>query len=229
MGRTVDVHYLGHSGFAVDTGVKVLVFDYWETANQLIKAVAGSEERKLFFFSSHNHHDHYDRSIEKYKREAGYLGHFAGWNRPGGDLIYVTPHTWTELGGTRVYSLVSNDTGAAFLVSADGLNIFHGGDLAGWEDETSESFDREIDHIKDTGIRIDIAFLAVTTFSGVIQESMRKAAGYFLDTLDPTVFMPMHGNSREYLYKEFKENGYKDDERVICPEYPGQKISLSFA
>jgi hypothetical protein len=81
-------------------------------------------------------------------------------------------------------------------------------------------------YLGSLGVRIDAAFLAVMTFSGIIQKTMVKAARYFMDSLDPRFFIPMHANGKEYLYKEFKDRYYPGDDRIICPVSPGDKIVI---
>jgi hypothetical protein len=184
------------------------------------------QNRKIYFFSSHNHHDHYDEKIEGYKSRYKISGHFTGWDMRDGRHIFIPANGSYRSDDMEVTAAASNDSGAAFLVRADGFCVFHGGDLAGWEDETWKSFTSGIDHIRSLQVKIDIAFLAVTTFSGIIQKSMAKAAGYLLDTLDPVCFIPMHADSKEYLYKEFKDKHFPGDIRIICPGFPGEKISI---
>jgi L-ascorbate metabolism protein UlaG (beta-lactamase superfamily) len=222
----LDIYYLGHSGFAADTGNTLLVFDYWEDDKKLLGPVLDIQNRKIYFFSSHNHRDHYDKNIEGYKVRYEISGHFTGWDMRDDRHIFIPAYGSYEKDGMEVTAAGSNDSGAAFLVRTDGICIFHGGDLAGWEDETWKSFTSGIDHIRSLRAKIDAAFLAVTTFSGIIQKSMVKAAGYLLETLDPVCFIPMHANLKEYLYKEFKDKYFPGDKRIIYPIFPGEKMSI---
>lgn len=227
MDRAVNIHYLGHSGFAVECKNNLLIFDYWETGKQLLRPIIDQKGKKIFFFSSHGHHDHYDNVIEEYKKSIKATKHFVGWKNSEKKFIYVEPYKALSANGLEIATLYSNDAGVAFIVQIGDFCIFHGGDLSGWEDETWSSFSSEIDHLKKMNISIDIAFLAVTSFSGVIQKTMVKAAKYFIDEIDPRYFIPMHANSREYLYKEFKSENFLDNDKIICPEYPGDIIKVS--
>jgi L-ascorbate metabolism protein UlaG (beta-lactamase superfamily) len=226
MNRTIDVYYLGHSGFAVDTGVTMLVFDYWETTCNILRPIINQKDRKVVFFSSHRHHDHYDDVIEGYKKMVDVRAHITGWRSHDQSHTYIKPHVMEQIEGIQVMSLVSNDAGCAFFVMADGVNVFHGGDLAGWEDETKESFNKEIDFLRLQGYRLDLSFLAVTSFTGDIQKTMVNAAAYFIDSLKPSFFIPMHSNFKDYLYKEFKKEYFPGDKRIICPEFQGEKIRI---
>jgi L-ascorbate metabolism protein UlaG (beta-lactamase superfamily) len=224
--RILDIYYLGHSGFAADTKNKLLIFDYWEDARMLLAPVIGIKNRKVFFFSSHDHHDHYDKAVERYKKDADTAAHFTGWDMHDKGHVYISPHNTIERDGVSTTALKSNDSGAAFLVRTDEACIFHGGDLAGWEDESWASFSSEIGFLKELNIKIDIAFLAVTTFSGIMQKTMIDAARYFIDTVKPRFFIPMHANAKEYLYQVFKDRYYPGDSRIIYPRHPGEKIAV---
>jgi len=226
MDRVLDIYYLGHSGFAAETKSSLLVFDYWEDKNRYLENVLKNNNKETFFFSSHDHHDHYDDSIERYKKTFDITGHFTGWDMHDKDHIFIGPHVTKEIKGGSVTASGSNDSGVSFLVRRDDIGIFHGGDLAGWEDETWDSFVSAAANLASSGIKIDVSFLAVTTFSGMMQKTMVKAAKYFIETLGPAFFIPMHANGKEYLYREFKDRYYPGDDRIICFDHPGDKIGL---
>ena len=52
--QKVQVTYLAHSGFAVEIGEKVLIFDYYEGDLSFI-----STKKQVYFFASHAHYDHF--------------------------------------------------------------------------------------------------------------------------------------------------------------------------
>ena len=56
--QKVQVTYLAHSGFAVEIGEKVLIFDYYEGDLSFI-----STKKQVYFFASHAHYDHFKRRI----------------------------------------------------------------------------------------------------------------------------------------------------------------------
>ena len=226
MSKLIDVYYLGHSGFAVKSSQSLMVFDYWQTSAKLLRPIFDHADKKSFIFSSHAHHDHYDPSIEEYKKDYPIEAHFVGWKTSDPKHISVFSDDELDISGIKVLGVGSNDDGVAYFVDDNEIKVFHGGDLAGWEDETWESFAKNIDRLKQRNLKPDIVFLAVTTFSGVIQKRMVKAAEYLIDALDPSCFFPMHSNHREYLYKDFKEQAFPGDLRIICPEYPGEKFSI---
>ena len=53
----MKVTYIQHSGFMVELEECVLVFDYYKG---LLPSV--SKDKKLYVFSSHHHHDHFEQS-----------------------------------------------------------------------------------------------------------------------------------------------------------------------
>ena len=148
MDKKLEIYYLGHSGFAVDTGESMLVFDFWDIGKRLLDPILHLKGRRIYFFNSHSHHDHYDPEIEKYKRSVRVESHFIGWKSSDSRHIYVPPHKSYHSDSIKVTALKSNDAGVAFYVEVDDIGILHGGDLAGWDDEPWGSFTDEIDFYK---------------------------------------------------------------------------------
>lgn len=60
----MKITYLDHSGFAVDLGDKLLIFDYYRG-----ELPAGTSDRKLYVFSSHAHYDHFQKKIFTWSRD----------------------------------------------------------------------------------------------------------------------------------------------------------------
>ena len=60
----LEVYFLGHSGFAIELNDKLLIFDYYIDDNNVLTKLFPKNHKK-YFFSSHNHHDHYNEEILK--------------------------------------------------------------------------------------------------------------------------------------------------------------------
>ena len=58
--------YIFHSGFALETGACILVFDYWKDPANVVPSLLESG-KPLYVFSSHFHEDHFNREIFGWK------------------------------------------------------------------------------------------------------------------------------------------------------------------
>lgn len=224
------VYYLGHSGWAVRTKFHFLIFDYFERdKNAKIKTLSNGcinpvelKNENVFVFVSHKHQDHFDKIINTWKNVIPSITYISGWYSRGSNFIGVPPHTSTTIDDISISTLKSTDEGSGFLVNVDGLTIFHAGDHANWEDNDPKvSYYDEIDYISGRSSRVDIAFIPVTTFSGMRPKCMTDGAIYALKKLNPKTAFPMHGNNREYLYREFAAEEGARDFNIMYPEKPG--------
>ena len=62
----IRISFLAHSGFAVETATKVLVFDYYKDDKKIVDAYAKGS-KPLWFFISHWHEDHFNRDIATFE------------------------------------------------------------------------------------------------------------------------------------------------------------------
>ncbi len=209
-GAAATIWHLGHSGVAVETAGHLLIFDYSDDrpvagggrslANGVIEPseIAG---RRVVVFISHEHHDHFWRdsiswlegmrdlrlvvSPEVAEADDRYAP------RPG-VVDVLPPESERRIGGLRVETLRSTDSGVAFLVEVDGLTVFHAGDhSAGTWDGDEGSTRRFVEHELRAlhGRKIDIAFaVADPRFSdlgwgGAVELARR---------LSPRLLVPIH-------------------------------------
>lgn len=227
------IYYLGHSGWAVKTQSHFLIFDYFDMnrigenmglENGYIDPYEIKDEN-VFVFVSHKHQDHFDKKIKDWQDIIPDITYISGWYSKGSVFIGVPPHTDACVNNVSISTLKSTDEGSGFLINVDGLNIFHGGDHANWEDnEPGVSYYDEIDYIAEKCSNVDIAFIPVVTFSGTIPKCLTEGAIYALEKLNPNAAFPMHGNNREYLYKEFANEQGTRNFNVVCAEKPGDRF-----
>ena len=223
------VYYLGHSGWAVKTQNYFLIFDYFESKKKVdYKSIADGyinpaeiKDEKIFVFVSHRHPDHYDKIIHHWKEEVPDISYIAGWKSRTDKFIPLPPHSDIKLDGLEISTLKSTDEGVGFSVKADGLIIFHAGDHASWDDEPEALYNSEIDYISEKTNNVDIAFLPVTKYSGVRPKCMTDGAVYAIKMLKAKAVFPMHGNRKEFLYKEFAHDVKKEGFNIVCAEKPG--------
>jgi L-ascorbate metabolism protein UlaG (beta-lactamase superfamily) len=167
--------YWRHSGFSVETENATLLFDY--IGGGFVRG-----EKPVIAFVSHDHSDHLMPGIEKL----------------GDHLVRgMTEGQQTDILGAHVRACGSTDEGVSFLVRADGMNIFHAGDLNfwHWKDESTpeeiaaarRDFMRVIEDIK--GASIDLAFFPVDPRMGADYD---EGARIFMAEIKPRVMIPMH-------------------------------------
>ncbi len=213
----MQVTYLHHSGFSVETETKVLVFDvYTEGGRRKAFNPAAYPDKDIFVFVSHAHEDHYDRRILDWaslpqihyvlsydvRTEAAFAGR----------VLHAEPHRSYEFDGISIRTLQSNDEGVAFLVKADGKTIYHAGDLNWWhwngepEDfnaDIEKSYTTEINSLK--GEMIDVAFVPADLR---LQDKYFWAVNYFLKTVGAKKLFPMHFWGRFEVCDFLRELGY---------------------
>jgi ankyrin repeat protein len=229
------IYYLGHAGWAVETKNNVLIFDYFKVSNPadtpgLINGgidPAEFEGKKVTVFVSHNHSDHFDKSI-------------LGWNGKIKNLTYVFgekpdsafaceligPRESRVINGIDVSTIKSTDAGVAFFVAVDGITIFHAGDHANSQSDLAGPFTPEIDYLAGSARNVDIAFEPVCGCGFPELECVRKGIYYSVEKLSPKVLFPMHsGGGGEYRYLEFardaKANGCKA--KICCAKANGDR------
>ena len=207
------IWYLDRSGFAVKTGNRFLIFDYYNTIPgrkdgplSLDNGVINPSEigdMEVYAFISHEHSDHFRREIfeelqnrlkkirwvvteEVYdliRIETGRLD----------NITVIKPNEIMRLGDFQIQALRSTDRGVAYLLMIDSLSIYHGGDHAWWgwtrQAGTKEEreFKAELDKLKANPI--DVAFLTVDP---KLREIDYAGALYFVRTFRPKAVFPMH-------------------------------------
>lgn len=197
----MKVTYLHHSGFAVETETKVLLFDYYTQGGRYAffdpAAYAGKD---IFVFVSHFHEDHYDRRILDWASLPGVRYVFSKDVRAGagftGEKLTVKPHEAHDFAGIHIETLKSNDEGVAFLVEADGKTIYHAGDLNWWHwNGESGAFNRDIaksyteEIAQLTGRQIDAAFVPADLR---LEDKYFWAVDHFMKTIGSEHLFPMH-------------------------------------
>ena len=208
----MKITYLDHSGFAVDLGDKLLIFDYRG------ELPAGTSDRKLYVFSSHAHYDHFQKKIFTWSRDRDvtYIlskdirKNAAAKNAPGEGVYYLAPRQELTLDGLSVRTLRSTDAGVAFLVETEGKTLYHAGDLNWWhwEEESrvynemmKRNYRYEIGKIE--GQAIDVAFVPLDPRQ---EEQYYWGMDYFMKHTDTKVVFPMHMWGHYEVWERLMEN-----------------------
>lgn len=223
----MNVTYLHHSGFSVETETKVLLFDYYtEGGRKAYFDPAAYGDKNIFVFVSHAHEDHYDRRILNWGNlpNVKYVLSFDVRTESEfqGEVLTVNPHERYDFGGIHIETLQSNDEGVAFLVKADGKTIYHAGDLNWWHwngepddfnNDIERSYTTEINQLK--GEQIDVAFVPADLR---LQDKYFWAVNYFLKTVGAKVLFPMHFWGRFEVCDFLRELGYGETVMKITGE-----------
>ena len=228
----IAVTFLGHSGFLVELPSVTLLFDWWKGELPAIRPGV-----PLYVFASHRHEDHFNPQIfalDGGSRDVSFvLGHDIRLSPRNLARWGVSPRTAEQChilrGGqsctlprARIEALSSTDEGEAFLVTADGMTLFHAGDLNWWHwdgEDTAWNRNMEVNFKRYTeslrGRRIDLAMLPLDPRLG---EDGFRGPRHFLETADISRFLPMH-QWGDFTFTEAFLTRY--------PEFAEQTVSIA--
>ena len=195
--------YLAHSGFLVDTGGPVMIFDYYKdtprggTLKDGVIDASALKGRDVYVFVSHIHHDHFNPVIFQWEAWAGQIHYILSHDVPmRTGAVRIRPGETRTAGDAQVRALCSKDGGVAFLVKCNGVCVFHAGDLNWWHwngepDEENEyykrTFQEEIGRLE--GVSIDVAFMLLDPRQ---EDKYCWGMNYFLEKIHPRIVFPMH-------------------------------------
>lgn len=239
----VKINYLYNSGFALQTKDHLLIFDYFkdsvDSGNKNASSGAIGEtdlryHKEVLVFSSHNHKDHFNPAILNWKNIRGDIKYIISsdivLDKKDTGIYVLSPYEEINIKDVYIKAYGSTDAGVSFLIKADGVNIFHSGDLNWWHwwDESREdnekaekSFKEEIEKIK--GEDVDIAFFPVDPR---LKDDYYMGAEYFIKEINPGVLIPMHFGSNYDITKKFSDKEKGLPAKIIEITHRGQEILL---
>lgn len=212
----MKVTFLHHSSFVVETGERVLVFDYFNGDRVNGYTFTGKlpeypSDTAIYFFASHKHQDHFDMDIlrltDRYpnvryilskdtKLSPNFLKKHGIDPSVRSRITYVTANEEYEEDGMKIRTLLSTDAGVAFFLTVDGKKIYHAGDLHNWKwdgagDLINGRMERGYKHalqvLEDE--YLDIAFVVLDPR---LDNYKFKGFDYFLKTISAKYVFPMH-------------------------------------
>jgi L-ascorbate metabolism protein UlaG (beta-lactamase superfamily) len=226
-----EMRYLQNSGWLLLTAGHVLVFDYVPSMGSvdgveelpagLAPAFDSYGDRRVVVFVTHGHADHYSPRVFEWAARHPSIDYVLGSplpNQPQSARVMAPHEDWSS-GGLRVRTTGSTDEGVGFLVTVDGITVFHAGDHARWSDSSAAAFDAEIQWLKTQGAAIDLAFFPIATgFACEPRPSIWKGVRTAVLELRPRVLVPMHVRcaSRISLYEQFRQE--------VGPQLPGTQV-----
>lgn len=211
---TAQVWYLGHSGWAVRTRHYMLIFDYWTRGRTPDEpglcngylAPAELAGLNVLAFVSHSHRDHYDPAIWSLRDKLPGIRYVLGFRPPESQECEVMePRQTRTIDGVTITTTRANDEGVGFLVSVDGVVLFHAGDHANRNEAVTEDFSAEIEFVAARTPRIDLCFLPVSGCGFGAPANVKLGVEHALMKLEPRVFFPMHAIDSEWRLAGFLE------------------------
>ena len=228
MEKQLKIVYYYNSGFSVQVGSTLFIFDYWEGENRSLSASVRIRPEllkayeRIYVFISHAHPDHLDPVVYTWAKEGLPITYIVSSDMPigtiGKRLAPLQEKQLTQDIWVKAYQ--STDLGVAFLVEAYGLRIFHAGDLNLWH-WRQESTLREIEAAEKDfydaleplkGEHIDVAMFPVDPRQGLMYDA---GANHFILTEKPRVFIPMHWQDRPEVAIDFARSNIRCN--AICP------------
>ncbi|MBE6962354.1 MAG: MBL fold metallo-hydrolase [Ruminococcaceae bacterium] len=233
----MQVTFLGHSGFLVESDTVCLLFDWSEGV------LPPLPEKPLLVFASHRHQDHFRPQIFSLDNGVRDVFFCLGsdlkltdsrkqrWNisaETAARCHVLKGRTSARIGSATVETLPSTDEGVAFLVTCDGHTIYHAGDLNWWHWEGEDpvwnrnmesNFKRYVEPLRDR--HMDLAFAPL--------DPRQEAAAfwgfrYLLELADISHIIPMHQWKNPQPTRDFCA-AYPQFIHVVSPmEAPGQTI-----
>ncbi len=220
----MKITYYGNSGFALRTDKRLLIFDYpGEGMNPPVK------EDNAIAFVSHAHADHFWYPIIRWKQDERVVL-VTSHDAPAGNIV-MHPGDRAEVEEVQIEAFGSTDEGVSYLVSVDGMKIFHAGDfnLWHWKNEADEDFIRvaneQFEEVLDTlrGRQIDLAFFPVDPRMG---EGHEEGAMRFIEAMKPKLFIPMHFWGQPEAAEAMKEKELPEGVSVIVMTREGETITI---
>ena len=229
----MQVTFLAHSGFLIETKSTALLFDWWTGE------LPPLPEKPLLVFASHAHEDHFSPAIFSLNNGKQDVRFLLGSDISLTGIPSETAAKCTLLGGREAVSplpgvtvetLPSTDEGVAFLVSVDGETIFHAGDLNWWHWEGEDpawnhqmelDFKRYIQPL--VGRSIDLAMLPIDPRQ---EADGFRGASYLLSQARIRRCLPMHQWEQFPFTQQFLAAYPEFSAQIVPVNTPGQVFTF---
>lgn len=157
----MNLTYIFHSGFVVETEQVIMVFDYWMDPADVMSRFLKSG-KPLYVLSSHFHEDHFNRTVFEWKKREGRTYYILSKDilkhrraqKEEADVWLAKGGEWKD-GIISVTATGSTDSGVSWIVETDGKRIFHAGDLNNWYARLLNDEDRNTGVFGNWGLGID--------------------------------------------------------------------------
>lgn len=205
----MEIRYIYHSCFMVETDDAIVVFDYWKDPNGRLIEHLQKSGKQVYAIVSHFHEDHYNPEILQWGR-----GETEWAKKPRLLLSYDTVkkrHVDNEL----AYDIMrpehcyedeyikatyfrSTDIGVSVAITfADGTNIFHAGDLNNW-------YFPEGENLKLTPYEMEGLYMSIVRDVQAVFPHFNAV----MFPLDPRLEKEMLRGAMQWLNKIYVDNMY---------------------
>lgn len=224
----INITFLSHSGFLIETETDFLAFDVWRDPAGALSAALSASEKSICFFVSHFHADHFSPDIFRWRERASYVLHRDCRAPAGCSACFLDAGETVSFPSFSVKMYGSTDAGGSFGVKAGGRRIFHAGDLNWWhwagEDAADnraarDAFFEEVDKIEETDW--DLLFFPVDARQAVARE---WGVSYFLSRMKRVGrLVPMHAFGAKWCPSyRFRA---RFDTSLWIPSFEGDSVS----
>lgn len=227
----MKITYIHHSCFSVELDNCIMLFDYFKG-----NLPEFDKSKKLYVFSSHSHHDHFNKSVfdlENIYPKVTYILSDDIKASKSQNRKFVDANKEILVDDLEIKTLESSDLGVAFIIKTENKTIYHAGDLNWWhwegenspeENEFAEKlFKNSVDKIK--GENIDVAFLPLDNRQG---NEYYLGFDYFMRNTNTKLAFPMHFFGPLSLTSTLKDSNYSLTyrDRVFDISYDGQVFEI---
>ncbi len=242
----MKLHYIYHSGFALETNRFTVIIDYYKDTSETdpkhgwVHDVLLPGSRPLYVLSSHFHPDHFNKEI-------------LSWREIHPDIHYIFSRDilkhrrateqdalWLRKGDTyeddllKIRAFGSTDVGISFLLETEGKLIFHAGDLNNWhwsDESTPEEIRKaegdylaELKQLYQTAPELDLVMFPVDSRVGT---DYMRGARQFVQKIRTDIFVPMHFGEDYAGAQAFGPVAEEAGCKFFCPVERGQTMGLT--
>lgn len=237
--------YIYHSGFAIETEAATIIIDYYKDSSESTYNKGVVHDRllnrpgKIYVLATHFHPDHFNREILLWKKQRPDIIYIFSKDilkqrrAEREDGVYIKQGEVYEDTHLRIEAFGSTDSGVSFLITIQGMQIFHAGDLNNWhwsEESTKEEirkaegdFLAEVKNIKRTIPEMTLAMFPVDPRLG---KEYTKGAEQFLEQIKTSIFAPMHFGDDHDGGNAFRQTAERYGTRFLTIRHRGETFDI---
>ena len=227
----MKITYIHHSSFAVELDNCILIFDYFKGYIPDF-----NKNKKLYVFSSHSHHDHFNKAIFQIEKKHPNIEYILSDDIqvPGKENIkFIGANEKLSVDNLEIETLLSSDLGVAFIIKVENKTIYHAGDLNWWhwegENSPEENYNAErmfkdsVDKID--GVNIDLAFLPLDPRQG---DYYYLGFDYFMKKTNTKIAIPMHLWGDYSLINTFIQSNHSLDykDKIVMINHENEELEF---
>ncbi len=215
----MELTFIFHSGFAVETEGCILILDYWMDPAGVVPPLL-AKGKPVYVLASHFHEDHFSPRVLQWRKQCDWVQLILSKDilrhrraaRGDADVWMVKGDEWHDE-RVSIRATGSTDSGVSWVIGVDGKTLFHAGDLGNWYARfLTDDFDGKPVFSKEEGAWIDplrlekqylgelkdVAKVATSFDVAMLPVDSRIGNGYtrgarqFIDRFKVGLLVPMH-------------------------------------